>query len=62
MAAIDTLRDHCAELLIRATQGICDGSRLNAEAGHADARARLDDWDSVRDLYRSAEAPVRATA
>ncbi|GAA1678530.1 hypothetical protein GCM10009745_22710 [Kribbella yunnanensis] len=65
MAALDTLRDLGTELLLRATQGICDGSRLNAESGHAAALARLDEWAGVLSLYAAPEsdsAPVRATA
>jgi len=64
MAALDTLRDLTAELLIRATQGISGGSLLNAESGHADTRARLDEWDGVLSLYPGeTESPsVRASA
>jgi hypothetical protein len=62
MAALDTLRDHCAELLNRATQGICRGSRLNAELGHAEALARRDDWDSVFALYATDDVRARASA
>ncbi|TDC28368.1 hypothetical protein [Kribbella albertanoniae] len=64
MAAIDTLRDLGTELLLRATQGICDGSRLNAESGHADALARLDDWAGVLSLYatENESSSVRASA
>ncbi len=64
MAAIETLRDLGTELLLRATQGICDGSRLNAESGHADALARLDEWAGVLSLYaaESESASVRASA
>jgi hypothetical protein len=68
MAALDTLRDHTrdltAELLVRATRGICDGSLLNADSGRADTRARIDEWDGILSLYTGEnESPsVRATA
>ncbi|GAA1607912.1 hypothetical protein GCM10009804_74800 [Kribbella hippodromi] len=51
MAALDTLRDVSTELLVRATRGICAGSLLNAESGHADTSARLEDWADVLSLY-----------
>lgn len=61
MAAIDSLRAGWFEswvglgttLLIQATRGICDGSLLNADAGRADTRARLDEWAGVLPLYES---------
>ncbi|TDO69249.1 hypothetical protein EV651_101289 [Kribbella sp. VKM Ac-2571] len=64
MAALDTLRDVTAELLVRATRGISDGSLLNADSGRADTRARIDDWDGVLSLYAAdnESRPVRATA
>jgi hypothetical protein len=64
MAALDTLRDVTVELLVRATRGISDGSLLNAESGHADTLARLDDWAGVLSLYtaENESRPVRATA
>lgn len=68
MAALDTLREHwrgaTAELLIRATRGICAGSLLNADSGRADTSARLEDWAGVLSLYTGEnESPsVRATA
>ncbi|MEU4602260.1 hypothetical protein AB0F43_04695 [Kribbella sp. NPDC023972] len=55
MAALDALRAQWAELgaelLIRATRGICDGSLLNADTGRADTSARLEDWAAVLSLY-----------
>jgi hypothetical protein len=64
MAALDTLRDVTVELLVRATRGISDGSLLNADAGRADTRARLDDWTDVLSLYAADNdsSPARATA
>ena len=64
MAALDSLRDITADLLVRATRGICDGSLLNADSGRADTSARLDDWAAVLSLYTSENesTSVRATA
>ena len=64
MAALDSLRDITADLLIRATRGICAGSLLNADSGRSDTRARLDDWAAVLSLYTSENesTSVRATA
>ena len=64
MAALDALRDITAELLVRATRGISDGSLLNADSGRADTRARLDDWTGVLSLYAgdNESSPVRASA
>lgn len=42
-----------AELIVRATQGICAGSLLNAAAGSADTRARLEEWRDVLPLFES---------
>jgi hypothetical protein len=58
MAALEILRAHWrvagAELVVRATRGICDGSLLNADSGRADTRARIEEWSDVLSLY----APV----
>jgi hypothetical protein len=64
MAALDTLRDVTVELLVRATQGISDGSLLNADSGRADTSARIDDWTGVLSLYAADNQsnPVQATA
>lgn len=64
MAALDSLRDITADLLIRATRGICHGSLLNADSGRADTRARIDDWTAVLSLYtgENESTSVRATA
>ncbi|MFI5693440.1 hypothetical protein ACIA58_16455 [Kribbella sp. NPDC051586] len=64
MAALDTLRDVTVELLVRATQGICAGSVLNADSGRADTSARIDDWAGVLSLYTAENEShsVRATA
>ncbi|GAA1598578.1 hypothetical protein GCM10009789_60690 [Kribbella sancticallisti] len=72
MAALENLREHWlgvgTELLVRATRSICAGSLLNAEAGRADTRARIEDWVEVLSLYDSLydaeiEArPVRVSA
>ncbi|MEU4290271.1 hypothetical protein AB0E63_18785 [Kribbella sp. NPDC026596] len=64
MAALDSLRDITADLLIRATRGICAGSLLNADSGRIDTRARLDDWAAVLSLYtgENESTSVRATA
>ena len=64
MAALDSLRDLTADLLVRATRGICDGSLLNADSGRADTRARIDDWSAVLSLYtgENESTSVRATA
>lgn len=73
MAALHSLLGLGSELLVRATQGICDGSLLNAETGRAVTRARIEDWAGVLSLYESLHAPnneasydgpvaVRATA
>ncbi|HYU85348.1 MAG TPA: hypothetical protein VEK80_11140 [Kribbellaceae bacterium] len=40
-----------ADLLIRATSGICDRSRLNAELAGALVEARRHDWTAVYALY-----------
>jgi hypothetical protein len=40
-----------ADLLIRATSGICDRSRLNAELAGAVIEARRHDWTAVAALY-----------
>jgi hypothetical protein len=42
------------DLLIRATSGICDRSRLNAELAGAVIEARRLDWAAVSDLYDAA--------
>ena len=64
MAALHTLRDVTAELLVRATRGISDGSLLNADSGRTDTRARIDDWVGVLSLYavENESRSVRATA
>lgn len=62
MAALETWRDVTAELLIRATRGICAGSLLNADSGRADTRARLDDWVEVLSLYTGENEPVSVQA
>ncbi|HET6987259.1 MAG TPA: hypothetical protein VFI00_11620 [Kribbella sp.] len=66
MAALDSLRgqwrDVTAELLVRVTRGICDGSLLNADSGRSDTRARLDDWAEVLSLYAGENESVSAQA
>jgi hypothetical protein len=68
MAALDTLRDRwrdvTTELLVRATRGISDGSRLNADHGRTETRARLDEWAGVLSLYSpEGESPsIRVSA
>ena len=58
MAALETWRDVTAELLIRATRGICAGSLLNADSGRADTHARLEDWSDVLSLYTGEKESV----
>jgi hypothetical protein len=64
MAALHTLRDVTAELLLRATRGISAGSLLNADSGRSDTSARIDDWAGILSLYAAENEPrsVRATA
>ncbi|MEU4393029.1 hypothetical protein [Kribbella sp. NPDC023855] len=61
MAALENLRERWlvvgSDLLVRVTQGICDGSLLNADSGRADTRARIEEWSDVLSLY----APVDET-
>lgn len=57
MSATDSLRRLGADLLIKATSGICDRSRLNAELAGALAEARSADWAVVQSLY---DTPDRA--
>ena len=40
-----------ADLLVRATSGICDRSRLNAELAGAGIEARRSEWSTVQHLY-----------
>lgn len=40
-----------AEVVVRATRSVCDGSVLNAESGRADTQARLEEWAGVLSLY-----------
>jgi hypothetical protein len=40
-----------ADLLVRATSGICDRSRLNAELAGAVIEARRFEWSAVQHLY-----------
>ena len=40
-----------ADLLVRATSGICDRSRLNAELAGAVIEARRSEWSTVQHLY-----------
>ncbi len=57
MPTTDSLRRLGANLLIKATSGICDRSRLNAELAGALAEARSADWAAVLPLY---DTPDRA--
>jgi hypothetical protein len=45
------LRRLGADLLIRATSGICDRSRWNAELANALFEARRHDWTAVLAIY-----------
>jgi hypothetical protein len=46
-----SIRRFGTDLLIRATSGICDRSRLNAELAGAVIEARRYDWYDVLALY-----------
>ncbi|ONI76623.1 hypothetical protein BWI15_04820 [Kribbella sp. ALI-6-A] len=63
MAALDSLLGVGAELIVRATRGICDGSRLNADQGRTLTAARISDWSEVLSLYAEKNAEdVRVSA
>jgi hypothetical protein len=51
MDAMPALRRLGADLLIRATSGICDRSRWNAELAGALFEARRHDWSAVLAIY-----------
>lgn len=50
-----SIRRFGTDLLIRATSGICDRSRLNAELAGALIEARRHDWSAVLALYERSE-------
>lgn len=54
-----SIRRFGTELLIRATSGICDRSRLNAQLNGAVFEARGHEWRSVLSLYDEQDAASR---
>lgn len=57
-----TLLRFGADLLVRATSGICDRSRLNAELAGAVFAARRQEWTDVLSMYEKQAPRLAETA